>query len=190
VSRDLRNLAACLALASLVVLSGGLVAAAENPPKPPPPNPQASRPAQIDKNGVLILVRSTLIALDQANKTGNYTVLRDLAAPSFASVNNSARLAEIFANLRRDKTDLSGVLALEPQLAAVPDIAANGMLHISGFFPSAPTQINFEMLFAPVGGQWQVFGLGVNLGSSTPTPPPPPPPPAPPPVKKSDPSKN
>jgi hypothetical protein len=32
------------------------------------------------RNGVLILVRSALIALDQANKTGNYTVLRDLGA--------------------------------------------------------------------------------------------------------------
>jgi hypothetical protein len=35
---------------------------------------QQPKPARIDRNGVLILVRSTLIALDQANKTGNYTV--------------------------------------------------------------------------------------------------------------------
>src|SRR4051794_31257542 len=45
---------------------------------------QASpKPANIDRNGVLILIRSALIALDQGNKTGNYTVLRDLGAPGF-----------------------------------------------------------------------------------------------------------
>ena len=48
----------------------------------------APRPAQIDRNGVLILIRQSLLALDQANKTGNYTVLRDLGSPAFQA--NSA----------------------------------------------------------------------------------------------------
>ncbi len=136
--------------------------------------PAAPQAAQIDRNGLLILVKSALIALDQANKTGNYTVLRDLAAPGFASANNAARLAEIFVNLRRDRIDLSGVLVLEPQLTIMPEIDANGMLHLAGFFPSAPTQINFEMLFAPVDGQWKLFGIAANLGSSVPAAPAPP----------------
>jgi hypothetical protein len=50
---------------------------------------QEPKPARIDRNGVIILIRETLIALDQANKTGNYTVLRDLGAPAFQA--NSAR---------------------------------------------------------------------------------------------------
>lgn len=131
----------------------------------------APRPAQIDRNGLLILVKSTIIALDQANKTGNYTVLRDLAAPGFAAANNAARLAEIFANLRRDKIDLSGALVLEPQLTVMPEITTNGMLHLAGFFPSAPTQINFEFLYAAVDGQWRLFGIATNLGSTTPVAP-------------------
>jgi hypothetical protein len=71
------------------------------------------KPAQIDRNGVLILVRTTLLALDQANKTGNYTVLRDLGAPGF-QINTAARLAEIFAGHRRDNLDLSGVAVIDP----------------------------------------------------------------------------
>ncbi len=62
---------------------------AEAAPKQQQPAPkqqaQAPKPAQIDRNGVLILIRSALLALDQANKTGNYTVLRDLGAPDFAA---------------------------------------------------------------------------------------------------------
>jgi hypothetical protein len=63
-------------------------------PKQSQPQAQALKPAQIDRNGVLILIRQTLLALDQANKTGNYTVLRDLGSPDFQA-NTAAGLAEI-----------------------------------------------------------------------------------------------
>jgi len=131
---------------------------------------QAPKPAQIDKNGVLILIRSSLLALDQANKTGNYTVLRDLGAPGFQT-NTAARLAEIFAEQRRTNLDLSGVAALDPQLTLLPQIESNGLMRMSGYFPSVPTQIRFELLYAPVQGQWRLFGISVQLGSSAPAAP-------------------
>jgi hypothetical protein len=139
---------------------------------------EAAKPAQIDRNGVLILIRSALIALDQGNKMGNYTVLRDLGAPGFQT-NTAARLAEIFAARRRDNIDLSGVAVLDPQLTVLPEIEANGMLRMAGFFPSVPTQVNFDLIFAPVSGQWRLFGISVNLGSATPAAPNPSPPAAP-----------
>jgi hypothetical protein len=145
---------------------------------------QAPRPAQIDRNGVLILVRSTLLALDHANKTGNYTVLRDLAAPGFQA-NTAARLAEIFAGHRRDGLDLSGVIVIDPQFSLLPQIEANGLMRMTGFFPSVPKQVNFDLLFAPVGGQWRLFGISVALGQTGPVAPAEPPvaqrPPEPPP---------
>lgn len=138
---------------------------------------QAPKPAQIDRNGVLMLVRSTLLALDHANKTGNYTVLRDIGAPGFQS-NSAARLGEIFAKLRNDNLDLSGVAVLDPQLSLLPQIEANGLMHMTGFFPSVPTQVNFDLAFAPVNGQWRLFGISVSIGQSGPAAPEPPAPPA------------
>ena len=143
---------------------------AKSGPKPPPAV-QAPTPAQIDRNGVLILIRSTLVALDHANKTGNYTVLRDLGSPAF-QVNTAARLAEIFAPQRKDNIDLSGVLVLEPQLTLLPQIEANSMMHMAGFFPSVPTQVNFELAYAPVDRQWRLFGLSVSFGQAAPVAPP------------------
>jgi hypothetical protein len=137
---------------------------------------QAPKPAQIDRNGVLILVRSSLLALDQANKTGNYTVLRDIGAPGFQS-NSAARLGEIFAKLRNDNLDLSGVTVIDPQLNLLPQIEANGLMRMAGFFPSVPTQVNFDLSFAPVSGQWRLFGISVSIGQSGPAAPEPPPPP-------------
>jgi hypothetical protein len=138
---------------------------------------QAPKPAQIDRNGVLILIRSSLLALDQANKTGNYTVLRDIGAPGFQS-NSAARLGEIFVKLRNDNLDLSGVAVIDPQLGLLPQIEANGLMHMAGLFPSVPSQVNFDLSFAPVNGQWRLFGISVSIGQSGPAPPEPPPSPA------------
>lgn len=133
--------------------------------------PSAPKPANIDRNGVLMLIRSSLLALDQANKTGNYTVLRDLGAPGFQTGNTAARLSEIFAQLRNDKLDLSGVSVIDPQLTMLPQIENNGMMRMAGFFPSVSSQVNFDLLFAPVDGQWRLFGIGVNVGPTAPAAP-------------------
>lgn len=142
---------------------------------------QEPKPAQIDRNGVMILIRSTLLALDQANKTGNYTVLRDIGAPGFQS-NTAAHLGEIFAKLRDDHLDLSGVAVIDPQLSLLPQIETNGLMHMAGFFPSVPTQVNFDLAFAPVNGQWRLFGISVSIGQMAPAAPAPPEPPPPPPA--------
>jgi hypothetical protein len=170
-----------IALAAGAVVMTRLPDAEAQAPKQPPPaqkqqpqqQSQAPKPAQIDRNGVLILIRETLLALDQANKTGNYTVLRDLGAPDFQA-NSAAQLAEIFAQQRRDNIDLSGVAVIDPQLTLLPQIEANGMMRMAGFFPSVPTQVNFELLYAPVGGRWRLFGLSVSFGQAAPAAPQPP----------------
>jgi hypothetical protein len=133
--------------------------------------PDAPRPVQIDRNAVLILIRTTLLAVDQANRTGNYTVLRDLGAPAFQQANTSARLAEIFANLRGQNLDLSGAAVLDPQLTLLPQIEPNGLMHMTGFFPSIPLQINFDLLYAAIDGRWRPFGISVGVSQSAPVAP-------------------
>jgi hypothetical protein len=154
-----------LKLAILAAILAGSAAPAGGAEQP--------KPARIDRNGVLILVRSTLIALDQANKTGNYTVLRDLGSPAFQA-NTAARLGEIFAGLRHEHLDLSGVAVLDPELTLLPQIDAEGMMRMTGFFPSAPAQINFDLVYAPVNGQWRLFAITVGLGQTAPAAPAPP----------------
>ncbi|MCS3729255.1 hypothetical protein [Bradyrhizobium betae] len=164
-----------LLVLGLLILGAVTTSAQQTPPQPhqaaPSPQQVAAKPANIDRNGVLMLIRSTLLALDHANKTGNYTVLRDLGAPGF-QVNTAAKLAEIFATQRGDKLDISGVAVIDPQLSLLPQIEPNGLLHMAGFFPSVPSQVNFELLFAPVEGQWRVIGVSLSVGQSSPVAPP------------------
>ncbi len=132
------------------------------------------RPAQIDKAGSLILIRQALTALDFSNKSGNYTILREISAPGFAAINDAARLSNSFKSQRERGVDYSGTLAYEPQLTAGPEITKEGLLRFQGFFPSASSQIKFEMIFAPVNGQWRLFGLAADLAPSGPIAPSPP----------------
>lgn len=73
----------------------------------------------------LYLVRSALITLNDANRSGNYTVLRDLAAPGFQARNSAADLAQSFSDLRSRKFDLFAAALLVPQFSS-PKIAGGG----------------------------------------------------------------
>ena len=110
----------------------------------------------------LYLIRSTLLTLNDANRSGNYTVLRDLAAPGFQAKNSAADLGAIFADLRRRHVDLFAVALMAPQLASPPALDGNGMLRLAGHFPTQPLQIKFDLLFQNVDHNWRLFGVSVQ----------------------------
>jgi hypothetical protein len=149
------------------------VLAEESKPKPPPaatqPPAGASPPEfQVSVEQTLYLIRSTLLTLNDANRSGNYSVLRDLAAPDFQVRNTAADLAQIFADLRRRNFDLFATAVMAPQLAAAPALDAKHMLHVTGYFPTRPLQINFDLTFHVVGGQWRLFGIAVATPEAPP----------------------
>jgi hypothetical protein len=88
----------------------------------PPKSEVASQPGLPSVEQVLYLIRSTLLTLNDANRSGNYSVLRDLAAPDFQARNTAADLAQIFTDLRRRNFDLFAVALMAPQLTAAPAI--------------------------------------------------------------------
>ncbi|MDJ0513473.1 MAG: hypothetical protein QNJ62_08530 [Methyloceanibacter sp.] len=119
-------------------------------------------PAIPSDNQIATLIISTLIALNHANYTGNYGVLRELASPNFQAANNSGRLSEIFEDLRNKRFDFSPIILLQPKLLRPPAIDANSRLRITGYFETAPERLNFDLLYEPVGGRWRLFGIAAN----------------------------
>ena len=90
-----RQTCAAVALALLVLLAPGAAVAQSKPApqaKPKAPAvaakaPQAVQPQMPDSARLAIMIQNTLLALNQANLTGNYSVMRDLATPSFQAAN-------------------------------------------------------------------------------------------------------
>lgn len=140
------------ALASALLLPMGRASASDLPP-----------PAVM-----LALLRGTLSALNQANITGNYSVLRDLGAPAFRDANSSATLADRFRMWRERKLDFAAVLLLDAQLARAPAIGPDGGLRISGHFPTAPLRVNFDLVYQPVGGNWRLAAIDADVSEAEP----------------------
>lgn len=131
----------------------------------PPAKESATKPAavspSISTGQAIYLVRSTLMMLNDANRSGNYTVLRDLAAPEFQRKNSAADLAESFLDLRRRKFDLFAVSFASPQFTPDPSVDSSGKVRLTGFFPTRPLQIRFDLTFESVDGQWKLFAISV-----------------------------
>jgi hypothetical protein len=125
------------------------------------PAPESTAHQPVSPAQAVYLVRSTLMMLNDANRSGNYTVLRDLAAPDFQAKNSPADLAQSFADLRRRNFDLFAAAILAPQFTAGPALDANGRLRLAGFFPTRPLQINFDLVFQLVAGEWRLLAVSV-----------------------------
>jgi hypothetical protein len=144
-------LAACLA-------ASAAPAAAQQPTVPAP---AATQPAVPDAIIINKLVWSAMAALDQANQTGNYSVLRDLGAPGFQAAHSTATLGGIFQALKASQLDLGYTLLVAPTYQYPPAFVQDGLLRVRGAFPLRPAAIGFDLLFQNISGRWRIFGIAV-----------------------------
>lgn len=118
---------------------------------------------------LLIMIRTTLVALHQANITNNYSVLRDLGAPSFQQANSVERLSAAFADLRTRGGDIAPVVLALPTLSRPAAIDQNGMLRLTGAFDTKPNELAFDLAFQVVDGFWRLDGIAVQFRAPTAT---------------------
>jgi len=131
-----------------------------------------------DSDLVTILLRTTVVAVHQANITGNYTVLHDLAAPAFREKSNTADLALAFAPLRQQKLDLTPVVLLEPNFTQKPAIDGQNTLRLVGTLQSKPVPVAYELAFQTVSGSWRWSAIAIRSAPQAAAPPAPAPPPS------------
>jgi len=139
-----------LTIGLLAVLAGCAACQAQNKPSVP------------DPNALTILIRNSMVALNDANITGNYTVFRDLGSPEFQKANTSARLAVIFVPLRQRKLNLGPIVLFTPKLAKPAAIDDKDVLRLTGFFPTQPLRVNFNLGYQNVEGAWRLFDISIS----------------------------
>jgi len=156
-----------LILAAVAVAATTIGAAPGGPTSAEPAAPKAplavaGKPALPNPYKMNMLIRTILIALSQANQTGNYSVLRDLGTMRFQASNTDTRLGEIFADLRQRKLDFSPVLFFDPKLIRQPAIEGE-MLRLTGFIPTTPERIVFDMGFELQGEEWRLAAIVIDV---------------------------
>jgi hypothetical protein len=138
----------------------------------PTVTPTATPPAQPavrDADHILILIRSSLLTLNDALTTGNFTVLRDKVAPSIREQNTPARLYQTFAQLMQQRVDLKATAVLTPEMTEVPATDGQGRLNLKGVFRASDGgALMFHLVYESVSGQWLLYGASVNMASAAP----------------------
>ena len=142
---------------SIALLAGFVAVSAAAPTRAEQPVP-----AVPDNYQLSLLIFSTLTALDQANSTGNYSVLRELAAPDFQRLNPAQKLAGIFSKYRDRHVVLAPVILYQPRLIEEPQLGPEGILHLKGFFPTRPLRIGFDLSYQLVDGSWRLMALSIS----------------------------
>ena len=133
--------------------------------------PAATAPASASLSNdtdaqVLMLVRSSLTALQQANQTGNYDVLYALGSSEFQKANTPQKLNDAFAALK--PYNLISVEVLEPQFTQGPGLDKDGRLFMAGYFVNDGYRITFQLMFTKEDNRWKMLGISAGLQSDTP----------------------
>ena len=124
----------------------------------PPPSVRPT-PSQLELSKLLW---STIAAVDHANQSGNYSVLRDISAQGFQINFNPARLTEIFAGLRNLNIDLSNALLVPPTYYEAPQMVSNDVFRVRGLFQLRPISIGFDVYYQWEQGRWKLFGIDLQ----------------------------
>ena len=110
---------------------------------------------------MVTLVRSTMIGVHQGLVSGNYSVMRDLAAPSFRQRNSAGDLERVFTPLKQQGVNLEAVAIIDPVITRA-SIDENRILLIEGTVATPPRPIRFEMMFQNIDRSWALFGIRIR----------------------------
>ncbi|WP_206435807.1 hypothetical protein [Tsuneonella rigui] len=123
--------------------------------------PVSARPVP-DQLEMTKMIWSTLLAVDHANRSGNYSVLRDMSAQGFQINNDPARLSQIFASLRETRIDLSNALLIAPTFLEAPRQIQQDVFEVKGVFQLRPSAIQFDLYYQWEQGRWKLFGIDIQ----------------------------
>lgn len=110
-----------------------------------------------------ILIKTSLLTLNDANLTGNYTVLHAKLAKPFREQFNPDRLKQVFKPFADKKLDLGPIAAKPPIVTADTLIDKRGALVLRGYFDTSPSRVYYEFDFIPSEGEWKPIKLNLSV---------------------------
>ena len=110
-----------------------------------------------------ILIKSALLTLNDANVTGNYTVLHAKLGKQFRDQITPDKLKQVFKNFAEKKVDWDLIAAKSPVASSESKIDSRGALILRGYFDTRPSRLNYELDFMPSEGEWKPILLHVRL---------------------------
>ncbi len=109
------------------------------------------------------LIKTYLLTFNDANLTGNYTVLHAKLSKPFRLEFTPEKLKEAFKGFADKEIDL-GIIAAKPPVATTEaTIDKRGALILRGYFDTTPSRVIYELDFVPSEGEWKPIKLNVSV---------------------------
>ena len=110
-----------------------------------------------------VLVKSTLLTFNDANVTGNYTVLHAKLSKPFRDAFPPERLKEVFKVFHDKRIDFD-LIAAKPPVASKPaQVDDKGVLMLHGHFDTTPSRVYYELDYILSDGEWKPIRINVRL---------------------------
>lgn len=110
-----------------------------------------------------ILIKTSMLTLNDANLTGNYTVLHAKLAKPFRDQFSPDRLKQAFKSFADQKIDF-GLIATKPPVATGESkINSRGALLLRGYFDTRPSRVLYDLDFLTSEGEWKPVKLNVDV---------------------------
>lgn len=110
-----------------------------------------------------VLVKATLLTFNDANVTGNYTVLHAKLSKPFRDKFAPERLKEVFKEFATKHIDFDIIAAKAPIPSQEPSVSDEGLLKLYGYFDTTPSRVYYELEFILSDGEWKAIKINVNL---------------------------
>jgi opacity protein-like surface antigen len=108
-----------------------------------------------------VMVKTSLLTLNDANLTGNYAVMYAKMAKPFRDKFTADTLKQAFKAFAGKHVDIIAAKPIVPTSAA--KFGSNGWLMLRGYFDTAPSRLNYELDFAVSEGEWKLIAIDVKV---------------------------
>lgn len=162
-----------LAVTGLLLASASLTGAPAQA-QPAPMTTSAAGPDASDRQSaempsaqvLTILVQSTLGSLNDANLTGDYSVLIKRGSAAFQRANSNDDLLRGFGQFRDSGIDLSPSVIYPIVWSQAPTLDGNS-LRLVGAIDSRPQAILFDLGYMLEDGKWRLAAISVGLSGAS-----------------------
>lgn len=113
-----------------------------------------------------ILIKTSLLTLNDANITGDYSVLHAKLAKPFRDQFSPDKLKQAFKTFADQKLDYGLIAAKQPIATAEAVIDKRGALQLRGYFDTRPSRLVYDIDFVPSEGEWKPIKLNIDLKSA------------------------
>lgn len=109
------------------------------------------------------LVRGSMLEFGEAIKTKSFSGFYLYISRAWRSQITEKRLQDAFQGFIEQHVNLGGVSDVEPVFDPPPQMTTDGLLLVSGHYPTKPYEVYFAFKFIYELPEWKLFGLDVYL---------------------------